>query len=404
VRAIVIGAGIGGLATAIGLRRIGWDVTVCERAAEMAHIRVGSAMQIAPNGMRALRALDPKLEQDVEAAGAQIDYVDWLDRRGRMLAIWPIEEWAQDTGAHSIGIARSELQRVLSEVLETDAVAMNRSFESFDQDRSGVTVRFADGADERADVLIGADGLRSGVRDQLLGPSELRVLDYVSFQALVRPERELMPRGRFLHFVGRGERFVALPVDAETTCWVAHINASRIQGGDGELPLADVIARFRDWPSPARALIDATPEGAARRMENYDRKPVKRWGEGRVSLLGDAIHPMASFGQGANQAIEDALVLTSSLEREADVTAGLRMYESARLKPTRSMVRTAKTMTTMLHWENAVACTLRDWLGIRVGFRTVVPPKQKALFVHELVREGLRGQTQRPVVPMDPMS
>jgi 2-polyprenyl-6-methoxyphenol hydroxylase-like FAD-dependent oxidoreductase len=403
VRAIVIGAGIGGLATAIGLRRIGWDVTVCERAAEMAHIRVGSAMQIAPNGMRALRALDPKLEQDVEAAGAQIDYIDWLDRRGRTLAIWPIEEWAKGTGAHSIGIARSELQRVLSEALEPDVVAMNRPFASFDQDASCVTVRFADGADERADVLIGADGLRSGVREQLLGPTELRASAHVSYQGLVRPERELMPRGRFLHFVGRGERFVAFRIDAETIYWAAHTNASRIQSVDGELPPADVIARFRDWPSPARALIDATPDGTVRRMENYDRKPVKRWGEGRVTLLGDAIHPMASFGQGANQAIEDALVLTSFLETEADVTAGLRTYESARLKPTTSMVRTARRMTTMLHWESAITCALRDWLGIRVGFRTVVPPKQKALFVHDLVPAG-RWAHNEDVVPVDPMS
>ena len=385
MRAVVIGAGIGGLTTAIGLRRIGWDVTVCERAADMAQIRVGSAMQIAPNGMRVLRALDPKLEQDMQAAGVQLDYIDWLDRRGRMLAVWPIEEWAQGTGAHTIGIVRGELQRVLSEKLEADAVAMNRSFASFDQDENGVTVSFADGAVERADVLIGADGLRSGVREQLLGPTELRVSGHISYQALVRLERELMPRNHFLHFVGRGERFVALRVDAETIYWVGHVNKSRIESADGEPPTADVIARFREWPEPATALIDATPVDAIQRMESYDRKPVKRWGEGRVTLLGDAIHPMESFGQGANQAMEDALVLTSYLEREADVTVALRTYESARLGPTTSMTRTAKTMTSMLQWENPVACTFRDWLAIRIGFTKLLPSKQKEIFAHQLV-------------------
>lgn len=385
MRAVVIGAGIGGLAAAIGLKRAGWDITVCERAAEMAHIRVGSAMQIAPNGMRALRALDPELEQRVQGAGAQINQIDWLDRRGRVLAVWPIEEWTQDTGAHSIGIARSELQRVLSEMLDADAVAMNRPFTAFEQDESGVTARFADGAVERADVLVGADGLRSGVREQLLGPTELRISGHVSYQALVRPGRELMPPNRFLHFVGRGERFVALPVDAETICWVAHVNSSRIQSAEGELPPAQVLPRFREWPEPTAALIDATPGEAIRRTDSYDRKPVEHWGEGRVTLLGDAIHPMASFGQGANQAMEDALVLTSCLTGEADVIAGLRRYESSRLKPTRTMVRTARAMTSMLHWQNPVACVVRDTLAMRIGFTTLVPVKQKEVFVHQLV-------------------
>ena len=339
MRAIVIGAGIGGLATAIGLRRIGWDVTVYERATELAHIRVGSAMQIAPNGMRALRALDPELERRVQAAGAQFDYVHFIDRRGRVLAIWPVEEWAKPSGAHSVGIARSELQRVLSEVLGNDVVVMNRPFAAYDQDESGVTVRFADGAEERADVLIGADGLRSGVREQLLGPSELRFSGYVSYQALVRPERETMPRDRLLHFVGRGERLIVLYVDDETICWVAYVNASHTQSADGELPVGEVIKRFCEWPDPATALIEATPEGTVRRMENYDRKPVTHWGDARVTLIGDAAHPMASFGQGANQAIEDALGLSSLLEKEADVIVALRSYESARVGPTTSMTR-----------------------------------------------------------------
>ncbi len=118
---------------------------------------------------------------------------------------------------------------------------------------------------------------------------------------------------------------------------------------------------FGSWADPIPRLIEATPEKAIFRNDIVDRPPTDRWGEGPVTLLGDAVHPMTpNMGQGACQAIEDAVVLAHCLGSAGDLASGLRRYEDARRERTRWIVETAWRLGRMGHWENALACWFRN--------------------------------------------
>lgn len=356
LKVIIVGGGVGGLTAAIALRQAGFDATVYEKTANLSRVQVGGGIHLWTNAMRALQQIG--VADAVMAVGTPSERQEFRSWHGRELVDWPIGDLGRQLGAPTLGVSRADIHPVLVRSLDADALVTGAECTGFSQDPSGVTVRFADGREERGDVLIGADGIRSAVRAQLLGASEPRYAGYTIWQAILDFEDENVPIGVFRMLWGPGRKFTFYHVGGERLYWFAIANAA---AGGTDTDRNRLVEMYQGFMAPTQAIIAATDQQAITRADHYDRKPVTRWGEGRVTLLGDAAHPMTlNLGQGACMAIEDGVVLTKCLERASDPAAALRAYENQRMKRTSSMVNLAWRLGSMGKWTNPMACAARD--------------------------------------------
>jgi 2-polyprenyl-6-methoxyphenol hydroxylase-like FAD-dependent oxidoreductase len=384
MRALIVGGGIGGVTTAMAMRKAGIDATVFERAADIRHVQVGSGIDVWPNGINVLRQINPEVVDRLRERSAVTTHMTFMDWRSRnVLVDFPVGEWSARAGGWTLGVRRGDLHDSLASGLEDGVLELGRSLTSFVQDAGGVIARFEDGSEERGDVLVGADGFGSTVRGQLLGESKPRYSGHAIWQGYTDLEHELAPNGRFPLYVGRGRRFVFLHVDADTICWIGIANDA--EGTTVDDVKGSCLERFSGWAAPTAELIESTPPEGILHLDVYDREPVKRWSEGRVTLLGDAAHPMTfDAGQGAMQAIEDGLALTRALERHDDVPSALRAYEAGRVPRTTELVKMARMVGTIFDWENPVVCALRNWILLRGVFARVMPRQQQKLISHTI--------------------
>ena len=358
-RALVIGGGIGGLAVAAALRRAGVEVALFEQQSDLRKIQVGGGIHMWANAMRALTELG--LADRVTEHGAPIDRTEFRNWRGKLLATWPIGEVAAGLDTRDVGISRAELQQVLIDAQEDGTVNAGRACVGFEQDKTGVVARFAGGGEERGSFLVGADGLRSTIRAQLLGAAPPHYAGYAQLQALVEDRAELLPAGTERVVFGRGCRAVLHHVGGGRLFW-----AGALYGPEGMSALADgkkqaLLTHFRGWEQPIETAVEATPEAAIVAFDIYDRPPVAAWSQGRVTLLGDAAHPMTTnLSQGGCQALEDAVVLASCLSREADVPLALQAYDRGRVPRTSKLVKQSHGIARMGKFKSAPACAVRD--------------------------------------------
>jgi salicylate hydroxylase len=337
-RAIVVGAGVGGLTAAIALAREGWRVRVFEQFQLLEP--VGAGLQLGPNATRILRELD-LLAQIRKIATEPKSLRVRNGASGRMLAEMALAEAAESRwGAPYLLIHRGDLHAALLAAALRQAeisVELGHHLDSLKFRESSVEATFTSRGRQstaEAELLIGADGLWSCCR-QLIGlPGPAAFSGCVAWRTLVPAEaapalaREL----RANLWVGPGAHLVHYPIrGGATTNVVAIVEQNWRERGWSEPGERDWInARFKDWHGDARALIGAA-EGWLR-WSLFDRPPEHRWTRGRAALLGDAAHPMLPFlAQGAGQAIEDAGALLQALRQAPDPLAALKAYETARL-------------------------------------------------------------------------
>jgi len=276
------------------------------------------------------------LLDELTEVAAPIERFQFRTAKGKRLGL----THAMD-GELSLGIRRPAFHRFLVNSVGEQRVQLGAKLVRFEQDEGGVTAHFADGRSARGDVLIGTDGLRSTVRAQLLGESEPRYAGYCARQGVVETETA---KEALMHTVlGRGECWRSYPVGRWWVYWTAGTNEEAGGKESGAEVKRKVLERFRGWPEPIEALVEATDESNTFYADTYDRDPVERWGEGRVTLLGDAAHPMTwNRGQGAGQGIEGALLLARALARGDDPAAALREWEAERIPRTAKIVRAAR--------------------------------------------------------------
>jgi 2-polyprenyl-6-methoxyphenol hydroxylase-like FAD-dependent oxidoreductase len=230
-----------------------------------------------------------------------------------------------------------------------------------------VAARFADGSTERGDLLIGADGIHSVIRRELHGPAEPRYAGYAAWRGIAEFRHpELSADGSVLA-LGPGMQVGLFPCGPGRTYWFAARNEPA--GGQGKPGpcRAEILSAVQGWWPPILAIVEATPEAAVLKNAVLDRPPVRRWGRGRVTFVGDAIHPTTpNLGQGACQALEDAVALADALKRNGDVEMALRAYERLRRDRTAMVVRQSRSLGKILQWENAGLVRLRSVL-LRTG-------------------------------------
>ena len=359
-RALIVGGGIGGLATAHALVSQGIDALVFEQADDVRKIQLGGGFHIWTNAARALQRLG--LYDQVQAIGAPLDVTEYRTHSGRLLASWPVAEIAREHGVVDVGVNRRDLQALLVEAVGLERIRLGARCTGFEQDGAGVRLKLADGGEERGSLLIAADGLRSTIRAQLHGEHAPRYAGYTQWQSLVSDEGcPLPPRDERVLF-GPGSRAILHRVGGDRLFWAVVLYGPE-DGPISRVGRGTLLERFAGWQEPLVAAIAATPPEDIARLQIYDRAPLSSWGVGRVTLLGDAAHPMTTnLSQGACQVLEDAAALARCLRGADDLAAALRSYEQMRIRRTSPVVKQSARVARTGAWKRPLACALRNRL------------------------------------------
>ncbi|MEO8699595.1 MAG: FAD-dependent monooxygenase [Kofleriaceae bacterium] len=358
----IVGGGIGGLASAIALRRHGIQVTVFERAETRR--REGIALLLWSNAMRALAAIGAY--EAVRARAAAIEVTEIRNAAGELLSQLPIGEWSN--GVPTVAVRRPELVAALTAMLPVECVAIGKTFTAYELCGDRVLARIADGETVELDALIGADGLSSAVRAQLHGEIAPRALRQHAWVGVARGVRALLRPGITTASVGRGPRFWTAPLDDDSAFWYATLHHDEHPQCE---TIADLSRAFADWHAPIPQLLAASRDDDAIATQICDRPPSDRWGSGPVTLLGDAAHASTpDLGQGACQAIESAVVLASSLVHAPTIASGLRAYERLRMDRTATISRLCWLTSVNSTARSAAVCSVRD-AAMRLGLRSL---------------------------------
>ncbi len=352
-RAIIIGGGIGGITTALALRRVGIDVAVFERAEELRE--VGSGLPLWTNALHAFHKLG--LTNVVEPLGQPVTRGCITNWRGEKLVDVNTEELLARRGTISMVVHRAELLSALLAALGTENVFLGMTCIDCTQDETGVSAYFADGKVARGDLLIGADGMHSIIRAQLFGTMKPRYAGYTCWRGVAHTTRTAIETWAW----GKDSQFGITPMSNERAYWFAQrdtIEGEREKLGGRK---REVLNLFGDWHDPIPEIIEATEETSLLRNDVYEGPLLSHWSRGRVTLLGDAAHTMTpNLGQGACIAIEDAVTLADCLTTETDVVAGLRMYEKLRVTRANTIVRLAGFIGRAVQLENPLVSRLRN--------------------------------------------
>ncbi|MFL2769701.1 MAG: FAD-dependent monooxygenase [Rhodospirillaceae bacterium] len=333
----VIGAGMSGLTAVLSLQKHGFKPIVYEAAPELGE--VGAGLTISPNSTHGLEyvGLGDELAKraDVPQAQAIIHYktgeILVETKRGNI----PKQKY----GANYYQIHRADLHEILGNAAKAGdpgCMVLGHTFKNYKETKSGIEVNFTNGKSITCDVVIGADGIRSCVRESLFGPEDPKFTGNVAYRGLVdkgdlandviTPASgvAIAPRKAFTRYLVR---------NGEVLNFVAFV---RRDGWDEEgwsIPATrkELLDEFGDWHPRIRALIEAAPENKVFKWALYDRDPLDQWTKGHVTLLGDAAHPMLPFmGMGAAMGIEDGVILGRAFAAAETIDEALQRYESAR--------------------------------------------------------------------------
>jgi 2-polyprenyl-6-methoxyphenol hydroxylase-like FAD-dependent oxidoreductase len=353
--ALVVGGGIGGLASAVALRDAGWRVRVFERAPEMRP--VGAGLAIWANGLRAFDRLG--LGAQIRAAGTP-STESWIrTAAGEPLLAVADASLRERFGEIGVMLHRADVHEILMSAAG-DVVTTGCELTSYEDDGRRVVARFANGEEAEGDVLIGADGIHSVVRTTLHGAHPLRYAGYTAWRAVIPfPHERLAPGETW----GRGLRFGQAPVRGGRAYIFATADTpSGVAAEHGER--AELLRLFENFHEPIPQIIETLRDEDILRNDIYDLPPLRRWGRGRVTLLGDAAHPMTpNLGQGACQALEDTVVLGRHLAGGGTAEAALRAYEAERRPRASAFVRRSRSVGAVGQWRHPLAVGLRTLLA-----------------------------------------
>ena len=374
----IVGGGIGGLTTALAMTQAGFAVTVYERAPQLTD--QGAGITLAPNATRVLYHLG--VGPELEATAVTPPMTEYRHyRTGEVIYRMMTKDYRQIYGAPYLRLHRWDLQHTLIQRLAQvapGALQLGASVEEVDQGNDRVTLRFADGRTETADIVVAADGIRSTLRERLFNPAPPVFTGYVAWRGLV-DTRQLPPhlcesavsfgQGRHInrYLVRRGEllNFVA----------VAHRNKWEAEGWNIPAPLDEFLEEFSSFDEGTRTVISRPVVGQLFKWGLFGRPWLDEWWRGRVVLLGDAAHPMLPFmGQGGANAIEDAMILTRCLEAEREPEKAFALYQRTRAPRARRATEEAAKRGERYLGEPTVDSLKGNEPGWEYGFDAVNAP------------------------------
>lgn len=364
-RVAIIGGGIGGLTAANALLRAGAEVSVYEAAGELKEIGAGVALH--PNAMRVLRFIG--VEDSVRKVAGHSEYAVTRDGiTGRLISKTSRARFAEIQGIEPATVHRADLLDVLAAALPDGLVTLGKRCVAVDGAGDTAVARFADGTEAEADVIIGADGIHSAVRTALFGPDAPRFTGKICYRSVIPTAavrggalsdvaadngQWLGPHGTIVLYPLRGEELINVVAHHDDDTYTHESWVTRCER-------AEVTERYAAWHPSLLRLFEAGETWY--KWALYDRDPIPRWTSGRVTLLGDAAHPMLPYlGQGACQALEDGAVLANAIAASpSDPVAALAAYERVRRPRASQVVLTARARGVSNHLTSRWAAIRRD--------------------------------------------
>jgi 2-polyprenyl-6-methoxyphenol hydroxylase-like FAD-dependent oxidoreductase len=340
--AVVVGGGIGGLTAAVALRRVGWQVTVLERAATFGEI--GAGITLMSNGLRCLDTIG--LGDAVRGSGLPMLALGMRTAAGRWLSRFDGDgaDMEARMGTTAVVVHRAELHKILRDALPAAALLAGVATTGIRGGAAGgpaeVAFRHQDhDALLQADLVVGADGVHSWVRAQRWPDAPAPVYSGSTSWRAVTASSSAAVTEMSLSW-GRGTEFGVMPLVDGRTYWYAAANADEAQRNPDELE--ELRRRFGTWHEPIPAVLAHTPPQAVLRHDIYRLPKLDSYYRGSVVLLGDAAHAMTpNLGQGGGQALEDAIVLAAAVSRTGDLATALARYDHERRARTQAMSRDA---------------------------------------------------------------
>lgn len=342
---LIAGAGLGGLAAASFLMKEGHEVEVYEQAPQLEE--VGAGIQISANAMHALRHLG--LEEPITKVGVRPGaYVFRLHDTGEEIQRFALsDEHERLHGAPYTQLHRADFHNILADrarAFDPDVVRLNHRATGFTESADGVTLNFADGSSAQGDLLIGADGLKSVVRHQIVGEVPATYTGDAAWRITVPIER-LPPN--FLEqvmsvFMGPGGHVVMYYLRAGALLnFVGIVETDDVsdESWTVKMPWEQLKADFAGWHPIIQTVIDKADKDKCYRWSLHNRLPISNWSTARATLLGDSAHATLPYlAQGAVMAIEDGAVLARALNMESDIAAALQLYQRNRIDRTSRIV------------------------------------------------------------------
>ncbi len=374
---IITGGGIAGLTAAHALLQKGFDVQVYERSPQLRE--EGAGLGISANAMMAMREIG--LEDALLSKGKTVSSIDILSSNGRFLTKASPGQMNTAFPTESITIHRMALLKSLAEKLPSGVVQTGKQAVKATQTASGVRVTFADGSEATGQAMIAADGIGSVIRKQLEPTIKPRFAGYTAWRGVLKDPLQL---DKILEMWGPNGRVGIVPLNGGYIYWFVCINARENDPRMKEFTSEELSKQFESYKGPAAELIRNTAPEDLLWTDIYDLPPLSHYAFGRIVLIGDAAHATTpNLGQGAGQAMEDAVILAHFLAKEPSIIAALKSFEKVRIKRTQRVTRISRRIGTAAQLSSPAICGMRNMV-MRVAPQILIENQLKFLFEADL--------------------
>lgn len=297
MKIVIIGAGMGGLTTGIALKKFGHDVTIYEQVEKI--LPVGAAISLWSNGVKCLNYLG--LTHQVAKLGGNMDHLAYMDGlTGDVMTQFSLMPLIEEVGQRPYPVSRADLQNMLMDEFGRENIQLSKKMVELKENNNIVTVKFADGSETQADLLVGADGTHSMTRTYVLGDHvDRRYAGYVNWNGLVDISEDIAPANQWTTFVGEGKRVSLMPVAEHRFYFFFDVPLSAGLVNDRHQYKHLLKEYFVKWCPQVQTLINVLDENKTNRVEIHDIEPFTQFYKGRVVIVGDAAHSTTpDIGQG----------------------------------------------------------------------------------------------------------
>lgn len=355
MKVTIIGAGIGGLTLAIALQKKGIEVEIFEAASAFG--KIGAGIVLAINAMQIYERLG--LAQELKIRGNCLKEMAITNANLNVMAGNELASFEEKYNLNNIAIHRATLHEILLSELQHVPLYLNKKLKRLEEGVEGIKLEFLDGSTRKADLVVGADGIHSGVRQSIFPQAKERFSKQMCWRGVLPFKLEKGMDFTMREAWGAGRRFGIVPIENNQVYWFAC--ASYQKDAKKEFQETNLSQLFSKFDPIVSQLIEATPSDKINEAELSDLEILKNWHKGKVCLMGDAAHATTpNMGQGANQAIESAWVLADCLAKETDHKAAFEAYQNIRQAKATQIVKISWQIGKMAHLKNPILTVFRN--------------------------------------------
>jgi len=359
-RITILGGGIAGLTTAIALQNISIEAMVFEAAPVIKE--VGAGLGLGANAIKAFKLLG--IEKEIMNAGKFLSSFTVYNRQGKQISKTDSVSVGKKYGLDNFTIHRADLHQILLSKINPAFIQTNKRVQSVKQDNDNSIIHFQDGTTYESGYIIAAEGIHSIVRQQLLPYTKIRYAGYTCWRAVI--DNTELQLNECSETWGKNGRFGIVPLNNKIY-WFACINAAANDSIMKRYKVNDLLHQFKDYHHPIPSILQQTKNENLIWGDIIDLKPINQYAFDNILLIGDAAHATTpNLGQGACQAIEDAIILADEIKKNKNMRTAFKLFEQRRIERTHWIVNTSWSIGKAAQLENMLLLTLRDFIFARL--------------------------------------